>query len=376
MTKITRPSGNLKAFASNPIGIERSIFGKYPTQSDDITTNITAEFLRGWGSTPINTPPIREDFNALGFTSTQLIAYLFQMGCAEWDIAQEYEFGSASITSGNIYISKANSNIGNNPLTDTVNWKRLAALEEVVYANLINYDNSTSGLVATKVQGAIDLLSTAANIKYNNSISHLVATKVQDAIDELISKTVIPVGAVQYFAMNAVPAGWLVCNGSAVSRTVNYGNLYDAIGSIYGDGDGSTTFNLPDLRGQFIRGFDSSGTIDPARIFGTSQLDAMQRHSHYTGVGARNGQGTKRDHDGWNAYCAAGFTNANNLNIPRSAPDYDTSSPSYDGITSDLISSGVAMTAAGTGSNATTSCKASSTETRPVNVTMNACIKY
>ena len=374
MTKITRPTGNLKAFASNPTGTERSIFGEYPTQSDDITNNITAEFLRGWGSTPVNTPPIREDFNALGFTSTQLIAYLFQMGCAEWDIAQEYELGSASITSGNIYISKSNSNIGNSPLTDTVNWKRLAALEEVVYANLINYDNSTSGLASTKVQGAIDLLSTAANIKYNNSISHLVATKVQDAIDELISKTVIPVGAVQYFAMNAVPSGWLVCDGSAVSRTVNYGNLYDAIGSIYGDGDGLTTFNLPDLRGQFIRGFDSSGTIDPARVFGTSQLDAMQRHSHYTGVGTRI-QGPANDHDGRKAYCGAGSTN-NNLNIPRSTPDYFTAIPDFDGITSDIISSGVSMTSAGTGSNATTSCKASSTETRPKNITMNACIKY
>ena len=372
MAKITRVAGNIKAFALNAVGAERTIFGGSPTQSDDLTDNITSEFLIGWGYIPISTLPSRKDFNALWFTSTQLTAYLHQMGCAEWDIAQEYEFGSAVITSGNIYISKSlTANIGNDPLTDTTNWKRLAALEEVEDADLINYDNSISELSSINVQDAIDEVLLDSNIKYNNSISGLVADEVQSAIDELVSETTIPIGSIQHFAMPIAPDGWITCDGSAVSRTVKYSGLYAVISSTYGDGDGSTTFNLPDLRGKFIRVYDSSGLVDPLRTFGDSQVDAMEQHSHYSGIGAISGI--------TNIYCGAGYTNSNNLAIANSAdpvilPPYPAAV--YDGITSDIISSGVSMTAAGTGSNATTNCKLSSTETRPRNIAMNICIKY
>lgn len=67
----------------------------------------------------------------------------------------------------------------------------------------------------------------------------------------------LPSGMVMYFANSTVPTGWLQCDGSAVSR-VSYDALYSAIGTLYGIGDGSSTFNLPDLRGQFIRGWASS----------------------------------------------------------------------------------------------------------------------
>ena len=87
-----------------------------------------------------------------------------------------------------------------------------------------------------------------------------------------------PVGSVQFFAMSAAPAGWLVANGSAVSRTT-YASLFAAVGTIYGAGNGSTTFNLPDLRGQFVRGWDAAGGTargcDVSRIFGTSQTSSF-----------------------------------------------------------------------------------------------------
>lgn len=60
----------------------------------------------------------------------------------------------------------------------------------------------------------------------------------------------------------AAPTGWLLCDGSAVSRTT-YANLFAAIGTAYGSGDGSTTFNLPDLRGRVVVGVDSAGTRLP-----------------------------------------------------------------------------------------------------------------
>ena len=63
------------------------------------------------------------------------------------------------------------------------------------------------------------------------------------------------VGQVNFFATSSAPAGFLKCSGQAVSRTT-YAALFTAIGTLYGVGDGSTTFNLPDLRGEFIRGLD------------------------------------------------------------------------------------------------------------------------
>lgn len=69
----------------------------------------------------------------------------------------------------------------------------------------------------------------------------------------------LPAGMVMYFANTTVPQGWFQCVGTAVSRT-NYPELFAAIGTTYGAGDGSTTFNLPDFRGQFLRSWASSST--------------------------------------------------------------------------------------------------------------------
>lgn len=85
----------------------------------------------------------------------------------------------------------------------------------------------------------------------------------------------LPAGVVLHFANSSAPTGWLECNGAAVSRAT-YSALFVAIGTVYGAGDGSTTFNLPDLRGQFLRGWDNGAGVDPARAIGSSQTDTMQ----------------------------------------------------------------------------------------------------
>lgn len=90
-----------------------------------------------------------------------------------------------------------------------------------------------------------------------------------------------PAGAVMNFAMNAAPTGWLKANGALVSRTT-YATLFSAIGTTFGVGDGSTTFGLPDLRGEFMRGWDDSRGIDVARAFGSAQADAFKSHVHST----------------------------------------------------------------------------------------------
>jgi microcystin-dependent protein len=76
----------------------------------------------------------------------------------------------------------------------------------------------------------------------------------------------------------ALPPGWLLCDGAAVSRTT-YANLFAAVGINFGGGDGIGTFNLPDLRGRFARGLDHGAGIDPdnaTRTIGSLQDDAMQ----------------------------------------------------------------------------------------------------
>lgn len=71
--------------------------------------------------------------------------------------------------------------------------------------------------------------------------------------------TAAPPGAIMAFAASSAPTGWLTCDGSAVSRTT-YATLFGVVGTTWGAGNGSTTFNVPDLRGQFLRGFDSRET--------------------------------------------------------------------------------------------------------------------
>lgn len=109
----------------------------------------------------------------------------------------------------------------------------------------------------------------------------------------------VPAGAVIYTAMNAAPTGYLKANGAAVSRTT-YAALFAAIGTTFGAGNGSTTFNLPDLRGEFIRGWDDARGIDAARAFGSSQADQFQGHGHellykYTGAYGTGGLSTSLD---------------------------------------------------------------------------------
>lgn len=106
-----------------------------------------------------------------------------------------------------------------------------------------------------------------------------------------------PTGSVTATASTSVPTGYLVCDGSAVSRTT-YADLFTEIGITHGDGDGSTTFNLPDYRGRFLRGFDNGAGNDPDSAsrtasgtngntgdnIGSYQADENKSHLHIGGT--------------------------------------------------------------------------------------------
>jgi len=99
---------------------------------------------------------------------------------------------------------------------------------------------------------------------------------VAAAVGAIVS---VPSGSVSWFAGSTAPSGYLSCDGSAISRTT-YATLFAAIGTTHGAGNGSTTFNIPDLRGEFIRGLDSGRGIDTGRTLGSAQASSFASHTH------------------------------------------------------------------------------------------------
>ncbi len=105
----------------------------------------------------------------------------------------------------------------------------------------------------------------------------------------------VPPGTIVAFGGSKPPAGWLPCDGASLDRN-HYARLFAAIGTSWGNGDGSTTFNVPDLRGYFLRGVDSTPSADrdvdygsryalkpggaTQRNVGSYQSDALKRHTH------------------------------------------------------------------------------------------------
>ncbi|PMU25090.1 MULTISPECIES: phage tail protein [unclassified Pseudomonas] len=102
--------------------------------------------------------------------------------------------------------------------------------------------------------------------------------------------TIMPPGTTMTFAGPTVPPGFLKENGAAVSRAA-YANLFAAIGTTYGAGDGSTTFNLPDSRGEFIRGADDGRGVDPGRTVGSWADSQNKDHNHLYGAIHNNSYG-------------------------------------------------------------------------------------
>lgn len=101
------------------------------------------------------------------------------------------------------------------------------------------------------------------------------ATKAQGERAESAS----PPGMVAHFAMQTPPTGWLKADGGTSSRT-GEAALFAAIGTRFGSGDGSTTFNRPDLRGEFVRGWADGRGVDGGRSIGSWQGDMFKSHTH------------------------------------------------------------------------------------------------
>lgn len=110
------------------------------------------------------------------------------------------------------------------------------------------------------------------------AIARLISLSAGD-VHESLAGSLVPTGAYLPFAGSIIPAGFLLANGAAVSRT-SYSDLFAIVGTTYGAGDGASTFNLPDTRGVGIRGFDNGRGLDPGRTLGSYQADTYASHDH------------------------------------------------------------------------------------------------
>jgi microcystin-dependent protein len=123
------------------------------------------------------------------------------------------------------------------------------------------------------------------------------------SLQTILVGSIIPAGTIAPFGGGVVPDGWMLCNGSSVSRAT-YSALFAAISTSYGSGDGSTTFTLPNAQGVFLRGNDNGRGLDSGRTLGSYQADDNKLHGH--AYQAASGYGNWGANDG-------GFTRYSSL---------------------------------------------------------------
>lgn len=168
------------------------------------------------------------------------------------------------------------------------------AAKTVAGGNLADLSVSAAKLAADSVtrdkiaQRAVDGARLATqSVTFSHLLPALIATKAQvtegTAKDVLMtpfltrlmvgafSSPSVPPGTIIHYAGRTVPSGWLICNGANVSRT-DYAALFAAIGTIYGTGDGSTTFGLPNLDGRFLEGTTSTSSVGNYRSAGLPNI--------------------------------------------------------------------------------------------------------
>lgn len=169
------------------------------------------------------------------------------------------------------------------------NTQNMLNLREGIEQRVINSINDLSALkdmLAAQAGGALDAKIQELNSKIDNAVnkSNTALTDLLSAVEQAKTSAIqaiedktrtieeykLPIGSIIAMSSDYIPAGYLLCNGAAVNRQ-NYSLLFAKIGTTYGEGDGTNTFNLPDLRGKFVRGL--GGNSD---LLGKTQGDAIR----------------------------------------------------------------------------------------------------
>jgi len=194
--------------------------------------------------------------------------------------------------------------------------------------------------------------------------------KINTSSDFTINQVSIapPIGSITAYTLATSPPGWLICDGSQVSRTT-YASLFAVIGVTFGPGNNSTTFTLPNYQGAFLRGTGTNGAYSGPSL-NTSQAHATQTHTHtatsvVSDPGHTHSQTTANDD--FNGSGGTGYP----LNSNPSFAQYDSA-----GVRTwtNINSSSTGVTVATTVGNSTTSVNVN--ETRPYNFGVYWIIKY
>ena len=198
-------------------------------------------------------------------------------------------------------------------------------------------------------------------------------------IRKALQADLMPVGTIIIYSNSDAPPGYLPCDGRAVPKH-EYPLLYAAIGNTFGEFD--TTFNVPDLRGQFVRGFDPSHRFDSdcGRKFGQHQSDALQGHTHSAKWdNQETGKAGAHLHlyiaENWKRY----YGNANDYtpSVHENRDFKPSENNNYKKTTSSVEDHTHTLPDIVIGEAGSTNCgKVSvSVETRPKNIALNFCIK-
>ena len=180
----------------------------------------------------------------------------------------------------------------------------------------------------------------------------------------------VPSGSVFCMAVATVPSGYLECNGAAVSRST-YAVLFAVIGTAYGTGNGSTTFNLPDLRGEFVRGFDNGRGVDNGRSIASSQSSQFGQHNHSVSASSSTSV-TDPGHFHNLLYDNGSFGGSSGAVTPRGS-----STPSNPGISNRISTktTGISVSTSTSISQSNRGGTSNSSETRPRSIAMMYVIK-
>lgn len=220
-----------------------------------------------------------------------LLAHLNQVGIPMWDSSVEYQAGKSyvqGITSGVVYRALTTHTNINPEIDISNNW--VVAFEASGNALLKSQnlaDVPDKALARTNLGIATTEFYDGRYLLKSGNLSDVPNKATARTNLDLYSKSEVealinnlqPAGQVSYFAMLTAPTGWLIADGSNVSRAT-YSRLFAAIGTTFGAGNGSTTFTLPDLRGEFLRALDLGRGVDASRTLGSSQSSQNLAHLH------------------------------------------------------------------------------------------------
>lgn len=201
--------------------------------------------------------------------------------------------------SGVAYDAKEVGFFAGSPASGGVLFAVHSGTETIVHRSTLDFLARFSLVLTSVPTGSVSIL-----VDPTASVSHALIQEHLDDPDphpqytthaEAVQIARQPAGVTFFFAGTTPPPYSLKCNGAAVSRTT-YAALFAAIGTTYGAGNGSTTFTLPDIRGEFIRGLDDGRGVDVGRGIGTSQNSQNLAHSHSV-VDPGHSHQQKRDDD-------------------------------------------------------------------------------